>query len=191
MSKHHYFFAVKLPKEAKEFLYEWIQARKGDFPFARWVHPEDYHITLAFLGFAEKEKLEQAIEKVKPVLEKEVSFTLTLNSIGVFGPQKAPRIFWADVESSEQLFSIQKEVYQQCVETGFQLDKKPFRPHITLARKWNSGDAFDIKTLMQIREENGNTFSFNVTEVVLYETHLDRTPKYVEYANFPLAVPGA
>lgn len=93
MSKHHYFFAVKLPKEAKEFLYEWIQARKGDFPFARWVHPEDYHITLAFLGFAEKKKLEQAIEKVKPILEKEVSFTLTLNSIGVFGPQKAPRIF--------------------------------------------------------------------------------------------------
>jgi len=188
--KHHYFFAVKLPKEAKEFLYEWIQARKEDFPFARWVHPEDYHITLAFLGFAEKTMLEQAIEKVKSVLEKEAAFTLTFNSIGIFGPQKAPRIFWADVESSEELFSIQKAVYKECVETGFELDKKPFRPHITLARKWNSGDDFDIRTLMQIREGDEKPFSFNVTEVVLYETHLDKTPKYKEYANFPLAIPG-
>lgn len=190
MTKHHYFFAVKLPKEAKEFLYEWIQARKEDFPFARWIHPEDYHITLVFLGFAEKTMLEQVVEKVKPILEKEAAFTLTFNSNGIFGPQKAPRIFWADVESSEQLFSIQRAVYKECVKTGFELDKKPFRPHITLARKWNSGDDFDIKTLMQIREADENPFSFNVTEVVLYETHLDKTPKYLEYANFPLAIPG-
>jgi RNA 2',3'-cyclic 3'-phosphodiesterase len=190
LAKHHYFFAVKLPKEAKDFLYEWIQARKGDFPFARWVHPEDYHITLAFLGFAEKSMLNEVVEKVKPILEKESSFTLTLNSLGIFGPKKAPRIFWADVESSEQLDSIQKKVYRECEKTGFQLDKKPFRPHITLARKWKSEDAFEEGTLLQIREKDGKTFSFNVTEIVLYETHLDRTPKYHEYVSFPLAIPG-
>jgi len=190
LTRHHYFFAVKLPKETKEFLYEWIQTRKEGFPFARWVHPEDYHITLAFLGFAEKPKLERVMEKLKPILEKEASFTLTLNSLGVFGPKKEPRIFWADVEPSEQLFAIQKEVFEQCVETGFELDKKPFRPHITLARKWDSLNAFDTKTLVPIREEDGKTFSFNVKEIVLYETHLKQTPKYYEYATFPLAVPG-
>ncbi|WP_449444112.1 2'-5' RNA ligase family protein [Ureibacillus acetophenoni] len=31
------------------------------FLINRWVHPEDYHITLAFLGFAPKEMLEKAI----------------------------------------------------------------------------------------------------------------------------------
>lgn len=190
LTKHHYFFAVKLPKETKEFLHEWIEARKADYPFARWVHPEDYHITLAFLGFAEKSKLEHVINRLKPILEKESAFTLTLNNLGIFGQKKAPRIFWADVESSEQLISIQKAVYEECVKTGFQLDKKPFRPHITLARKWNSEDPFNEATLFSIRKEDGKTFTFNVTEVVLYETHLDRTPKYYEFASFPLAAPG-
>lgn len=190
MTKHHYFFAVKLPKETKEFLSAWMEERKGDFPFARWVHPEDYHITLAFLGFAEKSMLEEAMARVQSVLEKESSFALTLNALGTFGPAKAPRIFWADVESSDELRGIQQLVYRACAETGFELDKKPFRPHITLARKWNSGDAFDSASLLQIRERDGKTFSFNVTEVVLYETHLDRTPKYHEYASFPLVIPG-
>lgn len=190
MTKHHYFFAVKLPKETKEFLHEWIEERKEDFPFARWVHPEDYHITLAFLGFAPNEMLDEVMGNIKSLLEKEASFTLTLNALGTFGPAKSPRIFWADVESSEQLQSIQRIVYQQCVETGFELDKKPFRPHITLARKWNSGDAFDSNHLTQIRERDGKPFSFNVTEIVLYETHLDQTPKYHEVVRFSLAIPG-
>lgn len=191
MTKHHYFIAVKLPQETKQFLDSWIEERKGDYPFARWVHPSDYHITLAFLGFAEKSKLELLMEKLEPLIEKESTFTLTLNSLGTFGPHKAPRIFWADVEASEQLNELQSSIDRLCKEIGFELDTKPFRPHITLARKWNSGDSFGAASLSQIREEDGKTFSFNVTEIVLYETHLECTPKYHEYHVFPLASPGA
>ncbi|RKI99580.1 RNA 2',3'-cyclic phosphodiesterase, partial [Butyricicoccus sp. 1XD8-22] len=58
-NNHHYFFAVKLPDEVKTFMSEWVQKNKREYPFARWVHPEDYHITLAFLGFAEEQKLQK------------------------------------------------------------------------------------------------------------------------------------
>lgn len=191
MKKHHYFVAVKLPQEAKRFLDGWIEERKGDFPFARWVHPADYHITLAFLGFAEQTMLNKLTEQLKPLIAKESTFTLTLNSLGTFGPHKAPRIFWADVETSEQLNEIQLGVRKVCEKIGFELDPKPFRPHITLARKWNSGDPFDATSLSQIRSSDGEVFTFQVTEIVLYETHLDCFPKYHEYRSFPLASPGA
>lgn len=182
LSKHHYFLAAKLPKEVKEFLKEWIEANKIDFPFARWVHHEDFHITLAFLGFAEENMKQEVIETMAQVLIDENPLTLTLNKIGTFGPHKKPRIFWADVEQSEELIEVQKKVYRQCTNIGFQLDKKPFRPHITLARKWHGEEDFDIGTLTNFDER----LSFTVDEVVLYETHLDRTPKYHEYARFSL-----
>lgn len=183
LGKHHYFLAAKLPEEVKEFLRDWIEANKLDFPFARWVHYEDYHITLAFLGFAEESMKQEVVDTMTQLLIDERPFPLTLNKIGIFGPHKKPRIFWADVEQSEKLNEVQKKVYRQCVNIGFQLDKKPFRPHITLARKWQGEEDFDLEMLTKFE----NPLSFTVDEVVLYETHLDKTPKYHEYASFSLA----
>lgn len=182
MNNHHYFFAVKLPQEVKILLSEWVESHKEDFPFGRWVHPEDYHITLAFLGYADGMKLQKAIETLGKFLSEERSFSLNLNKLGTFGSEKNPRIFWADVEKSDALNQIQKKVYQQCLGLGFELDKKPFRPHITLARKWMSEEAFDPNKLTKVVEDN----SFTVNEIILYETHLDKTPKYKEFASFPL-----
>lgn len=182
LSKHHYFLAIKLPKKVKEFLKEWIAANKPEFPFARWVHHEDFHITLAFLGFAEESMKQEVIDTMQQVLSDEGLFTLTLDKIGTFGPHKKPRIFWADVEQSEDLNRVQKKVHRQCIDIGFQLDKKPFRPHITLARKWRGEEDFEVGKLTKFEDR----LTFTVNEVVLYETHLDKTPKYHEYARFLL-----
>lgn len=182
MERHHYFFAAKLPAEAKAFLKHWVKAHQEEFPFGKWVHSEDYHITLAFLGFADEKLKQQAIDSLPEVLAGEEAFTLKLHKIGTFGAVKKPRIFWADTEHSEDLNRIQQKVHQQCRNIGFELDKKPFRSHITLARKWNGEQDFDAASLKEIQDR----IAFTVDEIVLYETHLDRTPKYVEYAKFPL-----
>ncbi|WP_158582969.1 RNA 2',3'-cyclic phosphodiesterase [Lysinibacillus yapensis] len=182
MGKHHYFVAVKLPAEVKAFLQNWVKDHQEEFPFGRWVHPEDFHITLAFLGFAEEEMKQKLVRSLPGILGQEPTFTLKLNKIGTFGAVKKPRIFWADTEHSDDLNRIQQKVYRQCIDIGFELDKKPFRPHITLARKWNGDQDFNPEKLTEI----GGQLAFTVNEVVLYETHLDQTPKYVEYAVFPL-----
>ena len=182
MSKHHYFLAAKLPIEVKEFLREWVEKNKIDFPFARWVYHEDYHITLAFLGFAEQSMKQEVVESMSQALIDESPFSLALNKIGTFGAHKKPRIFWADVEESKELNEVQKKVHHECIKIGFELDTKPFRPHITLARKWQGEDHFDIEMLTKFED----TLSFMVNEIVLYETHLDKTPKYHEYVRFSI-----
>ncbi|CAM5209568.1 RNA 2',3'-cyclic phosphodiesterase OS=Ureibacillus acetophenoni OX=614649 GN=SAMN05877842_11588 PE=3 SV=1 [Ureibacillus acetophenoni] len=184
--KHHYFFAVKLPYEVKSYLDRWVQMHEPKFPFNRWVHPEDYHITLAFLGFAPKEMLEKAIIGVGEILSNQYTFELTLNELGTFGPEKSPRIFWADVKYSKDLNSVQKLVYDTASKVGFELDKKPFKPHITLARKWKSDEPFNRDKLTSLKNSRGEEFTFPVREIILYETHLDQTPKYKEFAKFTL-----
>ncbi len=182
---HHYFYAVKLPNEVKSFLNEWIQTKKSEFPFKNWVYPEDYHITLAFLGFVEENRLKNSIEATSEILAGEQSFSMVLNELGIFGAAKSPRIFWADVQRSERLMEIQKKVYNSCVKSGFELDKKPFRPHITLARKWVSDRSFNHDSLLRIKD-GGEEYSFQVKEIVLYESHVEKTPKYKEIVAFPL-----
>ncbi len=185
--KHHYFFAVKLPVEAKTYIKEQVLKHKNQFPFRRWVHHQDYHITLAFLGVAEAALLETAADQVSSVVQKNNRFTLTVSKAGVFGRPREPRVFWLSVNQSGQLQNIRDSVYQICLETGFKVDKKPFRPHITLARKWDASFPFTKELLNRFEVP---PYTFPVEEIVLYETHLDQTPKYKEYAVFPLAGSG-
>lgn len=182
--KNHYFFAVKLPSQVKEAIHQWVIKNQQEFPFKRWVHPEDYHITLAFLGFQEKVLLARAIDAVAGSLINEQSFQLTLNSFGTFGKESEPRIFWVDVTNSSSLLNIQKKVYNQCTNLGLSLDKKPFRPHITIARKWNSSERFQQSLLKEYNTDQ--PLRFQVDEVVLYETHVDATPKYKVVQTFKL-----
>jgi len=180
---NHYFYAVKLPTKTKQFLHQWTIENKGYFPFQRWVHSEDYHITLAFLGFAEAEQLNCSVQAVRQICHQFSSFYLTLQNIGTFGRPEAPRIFWADTAKSNELNDLQQQIYQKVSKCGFQLDPKPFKPHITLARKWNEVYPFPKEELPSFISDS---HTFQVDEIVLYKTHMDKTPKYEIVELFPL-----
>lgn len=184
--KHHYFLALKLPMEIKSFLQRWIEVRQQEYPFLKWVHKEDYHITLVFLGDVDEQKRKQLIEKVKKITSTVSSFTLTLSKLGVFGNMKKPRIFWAGVNESCELKDVQKKLFEDCLEMGFSLDMKPFNPHITIARKWGDQVECNVEKLTKITNDKGQSITFPITEIVLYETHSTEIPKYKEYAIFPL-----
>lgn len=131
----HYFFAVKLPDETKSFLSRWVG---GAFPkdwFGRWVYPLDYHITMAFLGNVKENKVKDFSLRMADMLKGETAFPLTLGETGYFGKKDSPRVFWAGVQDSPPLAELQRKIFRLCLDEGFRLDQKPFRPHITLARK--------------------------------------------------------
>ena len=175
-SATHFFFALTLPEEIKEGLYLQSQQIRKDFPFKKWLHRDDYHITLAFLGNAPESQRQEAVRLVENSLKNESDFTLKLTGVGTFGDKKSPRILWAGVEEDDRLRSVQKKVYEACVEAGFTLDKKPFTPHITLARKY-TGEQFSLERLQQTADSKQTT-DFVATKVSLYQTHLGVSPSY-------------
>lgn len=179
----HYFFAVRIPEETKMILKEQIEELQPTFPFKRWVHHQDLHITLAFLGAAEPEKLAVAEDFVREAIRNEKTFSLHIHGLGIFGREDSPRVFWADSAESKELQSIRKKVFSACEQAGFQLETRTFRPHITLARKWNSMTRFE-KSLL--KENQPEPLIFGVQDLVLYQTHLNRIPKYEAIAIFPL-----
>ncbi|MED1862011.1 RNA 2',3'-cyclic phosphodiesterase [Fictibacillus nanhaiensis] len=176
--QRHYFLAVKLTNEIKLKLAEICNRTKNEHHFKTWVHPEDFHITLAFLGAASSEQLQTLHKLLNEELSiTENNFSLQINRFGFFGNEQHPRIFWAGVEEEHCLYNLQKQVAYVCEKVGFQLDKRPYAPHITLARKHIESDHIAVDS-QQWWNCYGENVSFIADEIVLYETHVDKQPKY-------------
>lgn len=184
----HFFFAVKLPGETKAKLKEYCEDLKGTLPFSRWVHHEDFHITLAFLGSAPEDKLQTAKKLAGESISNEMAFPVYIDRLGVFGNESSPRIFWCGTQSQERLQIIREKVFSACKNAGFQLETRPFKSHITIARKWAGNDPFQKSLLSGLSPFSRYPLAFTAAEIVLYRTHLDKTPKYESVAIFPLLV---
>ncbi|MCL6570929.1 MAG: RNA 2',3'-cyclic phosphodiesterase [Bacillus sp. (in: Bacteria)] len=183
----HFFFAVKIPEETKLIIKNHIEKLKEVIPFSRWVHHEDLHITLAFLGYAPTSMRDAAVNNVKEAIKAMDPLTLQITKLGFFGSMEAPRVFWADTEENDALQTVRKEVFLACEQAGFQLETRPFRPHITLARKWNGAIPLQRDVLNDLWDRiQPEPFQFEVRDVVLYKTHLNKTPKYEVVRVFPL-----
>ncbi|MFS0822357.1 RNA 2',3'-cyclic phosphodiesterase [Bacillus sp. 1P02SD] len=183
----HYFLALALPAETKELLSKWREMLEPRLMFKSWVHPEDLHITLAFLGGqASFKQLTDIKRQMAEIAKQYERFTLQINELGTFGKTDSPRILWAGVEESESLRMLQKDVYLACTDLGFSLDKRRFTPHITMARRWKSESSFLPTQLQDIVQPKEDKSIFKAEHFVLYQTHLNRSPKYQPLSIFSL-----
>ncbi|MBP3038881.1 RNA 2',3'-cyclic phosphodiesterase [Bacillaceae bacterium Marseille-Q3522] len=177
----HYFLAVSLPNDVKRKLAAICGKLRSALPFQKWVHEQDYHITLAFLGTASDQSLQQLQTAISAFVRHE-SFSLEIHHFGTFGLKDKPRIFWAGVAKEQRLFDLQAQIQALCVKAGFLLEDRPYRPHITLARKWEGIFLFQ----RDWQQEISLSLPFTVKNITLYETKIDSTPKYKPVAIFPL-----
>lgn len=185
--KAHYFIALSLPQHIREVLTGFRELVEPRLPFKTWVHPQDLHITLAFLGHPSSLSQMKAVkEKLTVVSTKHSSFPLELDGFGIFGKPDSPRILWSGLKEQDCLFDLQKDIYNACSEIGFQLEDRPYKPHITLARKWASDIPFKLDTLKTMIQPKEDYSSFTAEHIVLYQTHINRLPKYQPLSIYPL-----
>ena len=181
--QNHYFFAIEIPEEVKKSLSNWREILKDTYTYKSWVHPSDYHITLAFLGSAAESMLDDAMNVLESKISHYPSFPLFITGLGTFGQENSPRILWADVRTQPLLFEIQKDVWTACTKIGFKLDQKPFTPHITLARRCL--ETLEVGSLKKVEGILPTIAEFNVPSLVLYRTNLNTIPKYEPIVKFP------
>ena len=90
-----------------------------------------YHLTLAFLG----EVQPAVMEKVKYALQtiSQKKFMIQTTSLGVFPSKKYPRVIWVGVDSTQELYELQKAI-DDVLKPLHLPTSNDFHPHITLAR---------------------------------------------------------
>jgi 2'-5' RNA ligase len=129
------FIAFKLPKNIISSISE-IQNRFKSYAFkARWVNPENIHLTLKFLGNINHTDIEKISKTIINTVNGYAPVSLAVKGVGVFPGIKRPRVIWVGLTGEiEQLTGIQNEIEENLEELGFPREKRPFRGHLTLGR---------------------------------------------------------
>jgi len=104
---------------------------RGGLPGARWVEPENYHITLRFIGDIDEPTADEVAHALMRVDRQ--SFELSLQGLAVFGSRKPHSIF-AGVKMSAALRELQGEHERIMQRIGLEPERRKFTPHVTLAR---------------------------------------------------------
>ncbi|WP_100013279.1 RNA 2',3'-cyclic phosphodiesterase [Lentibacillus sediminis] len=178
----HYFLAVPLPAEVKEMLAKWQEQLRKNLPYKQWPHPEDLHITLKFFGPVSDNKRKQLTKSLRD-LEKVRGFTIETGGIGFFGNPKKPRVLWAGAERTEALLSLAELAEEVSAQAGFAKENRPYRPHITLAKRW-AGD--EDPNLRELEKEFTERKRIDIEGIALYKIHPGQTPKYEPFEEFKL-----
>ncbi|MGP4082009.1 RNA 2',3'-cyclic phosphodiesterase [Pseudalkalibacillus sp. R45] len=179
----HTFFAVPIPHEIQKEIHSYAQELKPLLPLKKWTSLGDYHITLQFLGASPDKELEQLIHEINKINSH--TFTLTLKSSGYFGNPKTPRVFWLGIGRFESLLKLQEQTKQACISAGFDVDSRPYRPHITIGKRWG-GDSQGISYENLPEPKELISRSWEVEEIILYEIHPGKEPMYVPYHRFQI-----
>lgn len=155
------FIALEMNDAQQCHLSEIIRQVALSFPSIRWVKPESIHLTLAFLGELDGERLEKAIEAAQEAAQQAIPFGYRLTRLGSFGPPHAPRIIWMGIdEPTGKLERVYRALNRELRARRFEVERRPFSPHLTLARVKAPLDPVaqqDLQALLQSQQQGLTT----------------------------------
>jgi 2'-5' RNA ligase len=149
----------------------------------RWIDPQEWHLTLAFMGPTAEEEIPRLIEALNDVASNHAPFAIPTGGLGAFPSRREVRILWyglADRSRRLAELAIAVRIAVDC-ETA-----SPFRAHLTLARaRGDRGVAVPAAT-WKVPMPAGQ---LAVEELVLYRSHLGEGPaRYEILAAAPLGL---
>jgi len=182
------FIALPLsPKSAAELMafYDRLRRRFAS-DLVRWTPPEQWHLTLRFLGDVAPEELLALETALRQACATQAAFQMQWTGLGGFHGLDAPRVIWLGLAGElDRLAVLQEKVSQATAPWGSHREIQKFHPHLTLGRVKlnNSGDRGSIgERLSSLSFQCRSRWHAN--QVILMRS--DRTPNGA--VHVPMAV---
>jgi RNA 2',3'-cyclic 3'-phosphodiesterase len=158
---------------------------RGGLPGARWITPENYHLTLRFIGDIDDALAHEIAGMLGRV--RRGSFELRLDGLISFGGRK-PRALVASVAPIAALMELQAEHERLMQRLGLEPEGRKYTPHVTLARLRDSS-SWQVADYLSARGHFRST-SFEVPRFVLFSSRASvGGGPYVIEAEYPLGEP--
>lgn len=125
------FLAINFEDEIKEEIAAIIDFLRPYATQGRFVHKDNLHLTLEFLGEIEETRVKDLKEILNHI--EHSKFQLKFTELGHFKTRKG-RIYWLGLEHNEVLISLQASLRQKLREKKFNVDSREFSPHNTIGR---------------------------------------------------------
>jgi 2'-5' RNA ligase len=172
------FTGLEIPAKVQQSL----SLLRGGLPGARWIDPENYHITLRFIGDVDVTVAHDVASMLDRVSR--AAFELRFDGVSSFGGRK-PRAVVANVAPSQALMDLQAEHERLMKRVGLAPEGRKYIPHVTLARLRTSSS----RQVADYLSDRGSfrSASFRAERFVLYSSRdsVGGGP-YVVEAAYPL-----
>jgi 2'-5' RNA ligase len=169
--------------EIPEKLGESLALLRGGLPGARWIDPENYHLTLRFIGDVDDDIAREVAWMLGKVRRRD--FELRLDGLSSFGGRK-PRAVVAAVAPSPAVMELQAEHERLMQRVGLEPEGRKYTPHVTLARLRDSS-SFEVAEYLSARAAFRSP-PFLVSRFVLFSSRASvGGGPYVVEAAYPLA----
>jgi 2'-5' RNA ligase len=163
------FVAADVPEPVRLRLAEASRPWHGRIEGARWVSPDNWHVTMKFLGSVYPRLVEWVKQQVAAAAKAGRPFTTALSELGAFPSARRARVLWAGLEDTSGVFAALAGALDRLLEREFQPEKRAFTPHLTVARFNVQGPLPDELMAVDVRSD-----SFPVEHLTLYRSHLQR-----------------
>ena len=137
------FTGLEIPAEIGQTL----SNLRGGLPGARWIDPENYHVTLRFIGDIDGISANEIASMLVRINRK--PFEVTVQGLSSFGGRK-PRAVVANIAPSRPLIELQAELERLMQRIGLDPEGRKFIPHVTLARLHDASSQ-DVADYLSVR----------------------------------------
>ena len=170
------FTAIALPAELKNAAAGLINNLQKGIQFTgahpAWVRPDALHQTLVFLGWLAAERLDAVRDAMTEGAAGTWPFQLGVAQVCLFPNPKMPKIIAMELNGGmDELAALQARHAAACSARGFEVDTRPFRPHLTLARIKSMKGLAGLRDVVKIHH-NASLGSFLADRITLYRSIL-------------------
>jgi 2'-5' RNA ligase len=158
------FIALPIPESVKQQIAELHQPIEG----VRWQKQSQIHLTLKFLGNTDEEHARELQRNLDEIEQQ--AFQLDINGFGYFPEGKQPKVLWSGITPNTLLVDLRNTIEDVCTSLGFEVESRPFKPHITLGRVKEASKREIMSFINQ--HKHFRIPEIPVTEFVLYESEL-------------------
>ncbi|GEM_PF-727181 len=178
------FTGIALDDKTAQSLHSYVSSFHREFPALRWSLPQQWHVTLQFLGEAKEECYTSIVQHLRTV-------RADAAEIRIGGPAFFERagVFHIEIEKTESLLALHYQTEQALAYCGFKPEVRPYSPHITLAHNKGRASSADFKRLRHVVEKlfPAKLSVFTAHEFLLYQSFTEPSgSRYEVRERFPL-----
>ncbi len=176
------FVALQPPAGALDEIARQIDRVRRNGSDLRWSRRDQWHITLAFLGEVDGSVLPDLRARLKRAAARHPPLRLEFAGGGRF----SRNVLWTGVRGDrEALQSLAATIAAAARRSGIDIENRPFRPHVTLARSRNRAGS-DLRRLVEtLTDFNGTPWTADSLHLI--ESRLGASPAYTTLGTWQLA----
>lgn len=182
------FVAVEISSAVRQLVAELIDEFRTAGADAKWVEPQNLHVTLKFLGDVDANEIHQPCRAVQEAVADFAPFEFAVQGAGAFPNVSRPRTVWLGIgQGNEELVALNRRIELPLEKLGFRREARRYKPHLTIGRVRRGGPGVAELGALIRHYADFDAGRTTVSQVLVFSSRLDRSgPTYESLARAPL-----